>query len=117
MKCVLDKLQGVLYKRQIEKVEGFFRSEIRKLMRKTHFIDDICIDDNFNTHIYRTEAFYNSNVIRVYLLVGGEDEHLPLEFTKKVKRDVSAVLRVYSCKRRINHKGNTSGPWSETDLQ
>lgn len=54
---MLDKLQGVLYKRQIEKVEGFFRSEIRKLMRKTHFIDDIHIDDNFNTHIYRTEMF------------------------------------------------------------
>lgn len=54
---MLDKLQGVLYQRQIEKVEGFFRTEIRKLMRKTHFIDDIRIDDNFNTHIYRTEAF------------------------------------------------------------
>lgn len=54
---MLDKLQGVLYQRQIEKVEGFFRTEIRKLMRKTHFIDDIRIDDNFNTHIYRAEAF------------------------------------------------------------
>lgn len=54
---MLDKLQDVLYQRQIEKVESFFRAEIRKLMRKTHFIDDIRIDNNFNTHIYRTEAF------------------------------------------------------------
>ncbi len=54
---MLDKLQDVLYQRQIEKVEDFFRTEIRKLMRKTHFIDDIHIDDNFNIHIYRTEAF------------------------------------------------------------
>ncbi len=53
---MLDKLQAVLYRRQIEKVETFFRKEIRTLMRKTHFIDDIYIDNNFNTHIYRTES-------------------------------------------------------------
>jgi hypothetical protein len=52
---MLDKLQSVLYRRQIGKVETFFRSEIRTLMRKIHFIDDIYIDNNFNTHIYRTE--------------------------------------------------------------
>lgn len=52
---MLDKLQEILYHRQIDKVENCFRKEIRTLMRKTHFIDDIYIDDNFNTHIYRTE--------------------------------------------------------------
>lgn len=52
---MLDKLQEVLYRRQINKVESFFRKEIRTLMRKTHFIDDIYIDNNFNTHIYRTD--------------------------------------------------------------
>mgnify|MGYP004609196895 FL=1 len=52
---MLDKLQEFLYRRQIDKVENCFRKEIRTLMRKTHFIDDIYIDDNFNTHIYRTE--------------------------------------------------------------
>lgn len=52
---MLDKLQEVLYRRQIDKVERFFRKEIRTLMRKTHFIDDIYIDNNFNTHIYRTD--------------------------------------------------------------
>ena len=52
---MLDKLQEVLYRRQIDKVENFFRKEIRILMRKTHFIDDIYIDNNFNTHIYRTD--------------------------------------------------------------
>jgi len=54
---MLDKLQNVLYQRQIRKVEDFFRKEISKLMRKTHFIDDISIDSNFNTHIYRTDSF------------------------------------------------------------
>ena len=52
---MLDKLQDVLYRRQIDKVESFFRKEIRTLMRKTHFIDDIYIDNSFNTHIYRTD--------------------------------------------------------------
>lgn len=52
---MLDKLQEVLYRRQINRVESFFRKEIRTLMRKTHFIDDIYIDNNFNTHIYRTD--------------------------------------------------------------
>lgn len=52
---MLDKLQEILYRRQIDKVENCFRKEIRTLMRKTHFIDNIYIDDNFNTHIYRTE--------------------------------------------------------------
>ena len=52
---MLDKLQEVLYRRQIDKIESFFRKEIRTLMRKTHFIDDIYVDNNFNTHIYRTD--------------------------------------------------------------
>lgn len=53
---MLDKLQEVLYRRQIERVESFFRKEIRVLIRKINFIDDIYIDSNFNTHIYRTES-------------------------------------------------------------
>jgi len=52
---MLDQLQEVLYHRQIQKVESFFRKEIKTLMRKTKFIDDIYIDNNFNTHIYRSE--------------------------------------------------------------
>ena len=53
---MLDKLQRVLYRQQITKVESFFRSEIQTLMRKTHFIDDIKIDDDFNIFLYRYET-------------------------------------------------------------
>ena len=60
---MLDKLQNVLYRKQIEKVESFFRKEISMLMRKTHFIDDIYIDDNFNIHIYRTDHLVTSKII------------------------------------------------------
>lgn len=52
---MLDKLQNTLYQKQIEKVEDFFRAEIRNLMRKTNFIDDIHIDNEFNIHIFRNE--------------------------------------------------------------
>lgn len=52
---MIDKLQTILYRKQIEKVEAFFRKEISSLMRKSRFIDDIYIDGNFNTHIYRTD--------------------------------------------------------------
>lgn len=52
---MIDKLQHILYRKQIEKVEAFFRKEIKILMRKSHFIDDIRIDDDFNTRIYRND--------------------------------------------------------------
>ena len=62
---MLDKLQSVLYRKQIEKVETFFRAEIRSLMRKTHFISDIAIDSNFNTHIFRNEEITNIKLLDV----------------------------------------------------
>lgn len=45
---MLDQLQQVLYRRQVEKVEELFRHEINILMRKKHFIDNIRIDEQFN---------------------------------------------------------------------
>lgn len=60
---MLDKLQESLYKKQIKKVESFFRKEIKTLMRKTNFINDIYIDDNFNTHIYKTESFSAERIV------------------------------------------------------
>lgn len=53
---MLDKLQSVLYRQQIAKVEDRFRTEIRALMRKTKFIDDIRIEDGFNIYLYRNEV-------------------------------------------------------------
>lgn len=60
---MLDKLQQSLYRRQIEKVEAFFRKEIKILMRKSRFIEDIHIDDEFNTHIYKNEEIKISRLI------------------------------------------------------
>lgn len=60
---MLDKLQEILYVKQIKKVETFFRKEINILMRKANFIDDIYIDNNFNTHIYRTEKVLYQKLI------------------------------------------------------
>lgn len=70
---MLDKLQEVLYRRQIDRVESFFRNEIQTLMRKTHFIDDIYIDNDFNTHIYRSNIV-SINKIRNALNTNSEEQ-------------------------------------------
>ena len=62
---MLDKLQSVLYHKQIEKIEAFFRDKINLLMRKTRFIDDIHIDDDFNIHIYRHDEFDARQLINI----------------------------------------------------
>ena len=54
---MLDKLQDILYHKQLSKVEEYFRKEINVLMRKTKFIDDISIDDDFGVHIFRHEEY------------------------------------------------------------
>ena len=71
---MLDKLQQVLFQRQIEKVEAFFRIEISTLMRKTHFIDDMRIDDSFNTHLYRRETFSANRIVEI--LTTNSEEHV-----------------------------------------
>ena len=62
---MLDKLQKTLYHKQIEKIESSFRDEINVLMRKTRFIDDIHIDDDFNIHIFRHETFDSEKLIKI----------------------------------------------------
>ncbi len=62
---MLDKLQNILYHKQIEKIEAFFRDEINLLMRKTRFIDDIHIDDDFNIHIYRHDEFDAQQLVSI----------------------------------------------------
>ena len=60
---MLDELQRVIYRNKIKEVEDFFKKEIKTLMRKTSFIDDIHIDDSFNIHIYRNEVFSSKKIV------------------------------------------------------
>lgn len=53
---MLDNLQNVLYRKQIEKIENTFMDIIGDLMRKEHIVDDIEIDDDFNIHIFKNEV-------------------------------------------------------------
>lgn len=69
---MLDRLQKILYRQQITRVENFFRAEIRTLMRKTHFIDDIRIDDDFNIYLYRYEGI-SADLLLDTLAAGSED--------------------------------------------
>ena len=63
---MLDKLEKSLYQKQIQKVEDFFRKEIRTLMRKSNFIDDIVIDEHFNIHLYRNEEFSPKRIKEIF---------------------------------------------------
>ena len=63
---MLDKLQQLLYRQQISKVEEFFRNEIRILMRKSNFIDDIKIDDDFKITVYRHEDVSISTLMEAF---------------------------------------------------
>lgn len=87
---MLDKLQSVLYRKQIEKVESFFRAEISMLMRKTHFIDDIYIDDNFNIHIYRTDHMGTSKIIE--LLESHSEEQVIALIGKKAFEELKKLF-------------------------
>lgn len=87
---MLDKLQNVLYRKQIEKVESFFRKEISMLMRKTHFIDDIYIDDNFNIHIYRTDHLETSKIIE--LLKSHSEEQVIALLGKKAFEELKKLF-------------------------
>ena len=78
---MLDKLQKILYQRQIKKVENLFKMQISALMRKTKFIEDISIDEDFTIHIYRREnmqisslqnVLLNNSVEKVYGLLGAK---------------------------------------------
>ena len=71
---MLDRLQSVLYRQQIAKVEEHFRKEIRTLMRKTRFIDDIKIDDNFNIYLYRREMV--PRMVLIEALTSNSEEQL-----------------------------------------
>lgn len=52
---MIDRLMSDLYKRQIAKVEYEFKHIINLMMRKSQFIDDICIDEKFYIHVFRNE--------------------------------------------------------------
>ena len=63
---MLDELNASLYSQQIKKVEKLFKKEIKTLMRKKQFIDDIFIDDTFKIHIYKKEEFSIKRLIDIF---------------------------------------------------
>lgn len=71
---MLDDLQKILYRKKIKDVEKFFKKEIKTLMRKTSFIDDISIDESFNIQIYRNEVFSSAKIVD--MLVTNSEEQI-----------------------------------------
>lgn len=108
---MLDKLQNILYHKQIKKIEDEFRKEINLLMRKTKFIDDIRIDDSFNIHIYRYENFTSEQLIKIILTnhEGNIENFVSSEIYKKLQEisgrcDKNEIIEYLKC-------------GSETDIQ
>ena len=94
---MLDDLQKILYRKKIKDVEKFFKKEIKTLMRKTSFIDDISIDESFNIQIYRNEVFSSAKIVD--LLVTNSEEQIihmigksAVEAIKKIAK--TTVLQV-----------------------
>ncbi len=86
---MLDKLQHTLYRKQIEKVEAFFRKEIKILMRKSRFIDDIRIDDDFNTRIYRNDEIKVTRLVEA--LKTNTESQLIAMFGKTALTELQAI--------------------------
>lgn len=104
---MLDKLQKVLYRQQITKVEGFFRREIRTLMRKTHFIDDIKIDDDFNIFLYRYEAIEVSVLLDA--LAEKSEEHILSVLGKEALQELFRLSGSDSLEGVILHCSSLAG--------
>lgn len=104
---MLDKLQKVLYRQQITKVEGFFRREIRTLMRKTHFIDDIKIDDDFNIFLYRYEAIEVSVLLDA--LAEKSEEHIVSVLGKEALQELFRLSGSVSLEGVILHCSSLAG--------
>ena len=62
---MLDKLRSILYTKQLAKLEEHFRQEVKCLMRKSSFIDDIWIDEDFSIHIIRYENFERAKLLEM----------------------------------------------------
>lgn len=71
---MLDKLQKILYQQQIQRVETAFKKEISTLMRKSQFIDDIKIDEDFRIFLYRHERVETRRLVEA--LSENSVEHL-----------------------------------------
>lgn len=71
---MLDKLQKILYRQQIERVEKAFKKEISALMRKSRLIDDIKIDEEFRIRLYRQEEVKTSRLMEA--IQANSEDHL-----------------------------------------
>ena len=67
MKSILmiENLETILYKRQLQTLQANFMEIINRLMRKVHFVDNILIDEDFNVRIYKRKPIKISKLIEL----------------------------------------------------
>ena len=69
----LEELQNTLFYSELRKVEKYFIEKIDQMARKSNFIDEIMIDDNFGIHIFRNTSVCTKEIIEKIKSVGKED--------------------------------------------
>lgn len=103
---MLDDLQKILYRKKIKEVEKFFKKEIKTLMRKTSFIDDISIDESFNIQIYRNEAFSSAKILD--LITTNTEEQIINMIGKSAVEAIKKTAKVANLQAAIDYfKVNT----------
>lgn len=63
---MLDKLQELLYKDKIKKLEDNLRKNISTMMTKEDLISEVMIDDNFVLHVYQNEELSKKEIINYF---------------------------------------------------
>ncbi len=101
---MLDRLQEILYSQQIRKVEGLFKKEIKTLMSKTQFIDDIYIDDDFRIHIYKKDSFTAQHLLAIFSQNSSEQIYSLLghKALNVLEKELSAI-GVITIRDRLNN--------------
>lgn len=103
---MLDDLQKILYRKKIKEVERFFKKEIKTLMRKTSFIDDISIDESFNIQIHRNEAFSSAKILD--LITTNTEEQIINMIGKSAIEAIKKTAKVANLQAAIDYfKVNT----------
>lgn len=98
---MLDDLQKILYRKKIKDVEKFFKKEIKTLMRKTSFIDDISIDESFNIQIYRNEVFSSAKIVD--LLVTNSEEQIIHMIGKSAVEAIKKAAKITELQEAIDY--------------
>lgn len=104
---MLEKLQRILFKEQINKLEDNFKINTALLMNKKDLISDISIDDDFKLHVYqditisadKIAKIFKSNDVNFDYIIGQKTKEAITKITKSKKDDINSALDILGKKK------------------